>query len=212
MVPRILVLDNGRSYQGSHPTLLPENNLGVATSWNILWDHQCDILINSDIRVGKRTIEMMAQSDSLITMAYEYGLFRVTPELKVRVGRFDERFWPCYWEDIDYRLRVARAGVEVGSVIDPEIEHLAGGSKCYRESPWMAPFWVANEGKTYRKWGIDSSNKGIFPGKEVPDEMHPIVEHIHHCSHLPLIPDYQATLLRWLGVKPKIEYQCKTGK
>lgn len=44
-------------------------------------------------------------------LAYGFGCFFIDEEIRRELGPFDERFYPAYFEDGDYRRRMKLAGV-----------------------------------------------------------------------------------------------------
>jgi len=58
----------------------------------------------------------------------------MTRSLHERVGGFDARFHPAYFEDVDLALRVRRLGGRT-IIADVEVTHLLGGSTAASETP-----------------------------------------------------------------------------
>lgn len=99
------------------------NNLGVANSWNLFLktafeDRNDDgvIIANDDIILGDTTIERMLSKakefpDALISgdsagSNNAFSLFYLPKSVFTRVGFFDSRFYPAYFEDNDYHRRM----------------------------------------------------------------------------------------------------------
>jgi GT2 family glycosyltransferase len=66
------------------------------------------------------------------------------------IGGFDERFFPAYFEDDDYCLRVKNAGYEIFCVSDVFIHHFENGSvSSENNKKWL----LENKKKFNEKWG-----------------------------------------------------------
>lgn len=66
------------------------------------------------------------------------------------IGGFDERFFPAYYEDDDYCLRVKNAGYEIYCANDVFIHHFENGSVSYENNnKWL----LENKKKFNEKWG-----------------------------------------------------------
>jgi hypothetical protein len=123
----VVIVDNGEitiSLDDLPPTNIdtiishPRANLGCAGGWNHATrtiesegiEHV--VLFNADCAVSPVTFEMMF-SDPAPSMvcAHAFGCFRWDPEIREKVGFFDDKFHPAYYEDADYRYRMKLAGV-----------------------------------------------------------------------------------------------------
>lgn len=98
-------------------------NLGVGASWNLLCDKifsdGCDhaLILNDDIYLGKKISEI----EDLLSKKKNKGHFlRSTPDWCAfiiskrvwnEVGRFDECFFPAYYEDKSYEYRMKLKGI-----------------------------------------------------------------------------------------------------
>lgn len=132
---RILVVDNGGHMPATQKDMFngitelfiytPSKNLGVSASWNWMIDiAKAPILIcNDDIKFSKRDIEafqneLMADTKSFYYTANLHPLnmfscFMITPKTFEVVGGFDESFYPAYFEDNDYFMRMTLADVNL---------------------------------------------------------------------------------------------------
>ena len=114
---RLLIVNNG----GSLPPIpdatidAPATNLGCAGGWNRVMQLCADvdtvILLNDDCRVAPDTFAKMLDDPSPIVLASGFSCFKIDVHLWKTIGPFDELFWPAYFEDTDYRIRLSRAGV-----------------------------------------------------------------------------------------------------
>lgn len=118
---RIFVIDNGpKPWRCTDPRISivrPERNVGCAGAWNLglrLAAPHPVVILNDDLEVGPNTLEkLMATSGPAIVAAHGFSCFRLDQEVASRVGDFDERFYPVYYEDTDYRRRLALLGVSI---------------------------------------------------------------------------------------------------
>jgi GT2 family glycosyltransferase len=163
------LLDSGAPLPSNARVIVPGRNLGVAASWNLLLDDAGDepiVISNDDVKLGRRTFEEMRYGLTTNLMVCSgWALFAQAPEITRQVGYYDENFWPAYYEDSDYEVRLARAGIErVWPVTEP-VDH-AG---CWTTTTRLGnPEWlwrgVQNcQGYFMRKWGA-------LPGGVLYDE------------------------------------------
>ena len=121
----IFVIDNGKQGISCGKVMVTEmeQNIGVAASWNILCDKIYStgadhaLILNDDIYLGKKFQEI----HDLINKKKNKGCFlKATPDwcafvlpkrIWERVGRFDECFYPAYYEDKSYEYRMKLKGI-----------------------------------------------------------------------------------------------------
>ena len=109
-VGRLSVIENGR-------------NMGVAGAWNQLAkaafvERNCDaiLVLNDDVVFGRdgRVIDELLRANAeyprLLVSARGWCSFLLPRAIWLEVGAFDERFFPAYWEDTDYKVRLIQAG------------------------------------------------------------------------------------------------------
>lgn len=117
---KFFIVDNGNQSIMQHKNIsaeCPGYNLGVAASWNYLarkaflsgFNGVC--LLNDDVYWGKKQDqidELMANlhGNEFVVSPNAWCLFLLTKEVFDRVGPFDERFYPAYYEDNDYHYRM----------------------------------------------------------------------------------------------------------
>jgi len=112
-----------------------ENNVGVAASWNqlckaIFKEHEYALILNDDIYFGRQEwainsffdwlelncgIEDKIGIKNVITPNFFVGpkdwcAFVISKKCYEQVGEFDERFFPAYYEDNDYAMRMKIMG------------------------------------------------------------------------------------------------------
>lgn len=86
----------------------------------------------------------------------DYSGAMLGPDTLARVGWFDERFKPAYFEDNDYQARVALAGGISLSIDAATFDHAASLTKrCDAEAAHHVDHWFRlNRQRYYRKWGL----------------------------------------------------------
>jgi hypothetical protein len=147
----------------------PGVNLGVAASWNRLLDMAGDHIIaisNDDIVFGPETFRMLfdaAQRFPFVGAVGGWALFAQSPECTKRVGYYDEHFYPAYYEDCDYLLRMRRAGVTfhdigwAGATHDGEATTKSASES---DRALIADGRSRNYSYFVTKWGTDSPRWG----------------------------------------------------
>lgn len=110
-------------------------NIGCAESWNKFLQMTTDIRIisNDDILFSADSLKLLVESfspDQLSSPANIVGgnafsCFLLPQKIVETVGYFDEDISPhyCYYEDVDYSLRLRRAGFEIRAVEGCFVEH-----------------------------------------------------------------------------------------
>jgi hypothetical protein len=104
--------------------LTPGQNLGVAASWNAILNQALDqpvVISNDDIELGPTTLADLAAvlTDGVPFVIADGGwnkngwcLFGQAASCTCKVGAYDENFYPAYYEDSDFNVRLKRAGIE----------------------------------------------------------------------------------------------------
>jgi len=123
----LLIVDNSVAGD-THAMTLPQRaeieshprNLGVAASWNrgLARGAHWTLILSASMRFGPGGLTAFVEAASKAANAYgtDCGKFvfhctvigRATVE---RIGRFDENFYPAYFEDNDYWRRMILAGI-----------------------------------------------------------------------------------------------------
>lgn len=165
-------------------------NRGLAASWNLgIFDalnDSCDLILvmNDDISFEESGIDkfvdfsMASPCDVLFTYGKEsnyrgialeneiirsqdFACFAIKSTAIEKIGYFDENFFPAYFEDTDYSIRMKMAGVTLGIMQDPIITHARGSSTKSDEdsfSSQMELFYAMNAKYLERKWGKNNAN------------------------------------------------------
>jgi GT2 family glycosyltransferase len=125
---KIYVVDNGSqsiknqiAYMPNVILLEQSENLGVAKSWNLLCNeiyknHENALILNDDIYLGKKEFEIETllrdyKSDFYVTLQ-DWCAFILPKKTFKKVGEFDIKFFPAYFEDNDYHYRMKLLGLK----------------------------------------------------------------------------------------------------
>jgi GT2 family glycosyltransferase len=125
---KIYVVDNGSqniknqiAYMPNVILLEQSDNLGVAKSWNLLCNeiyknHENALILNDDIYLGKKEFEIETllrdyKSDFYVTLQ-DWCAFILPKKTFKKVGEFDIKFFPAYFEDNDYHYRMKLLGLK----------------------------------------------------------------------------------------------------
>jgi GT2 family glycosyltransferase len=162
----IYIVDNGRTnLKFDNPyvhIITPEKNLGVAASWNLLIDtifenHDYALILNDDIYCGfnSETVfdAIMVHPDMFVRSSASWSVFLMSKFVFNTVGRFDETFYPAYYEDSDYIRRMYL--LSIPQIIDdslyPQIFRISG---TYEKAPDLVNRAMQENRERYiRKWG-----------------------------------------------------------
>lgn len=92
-----------------------EKNMGVAASWNYLCSQifqTCDyaLILNDDIYLGKPLTQIISliqkKPEHLLRATIDWCAFIIPKKIYETVGKFDECFYPAYYEDKSYEYRM----------------------------------------------------------------------------------------------------------
>ena len=114
----IAICDNGNqniiTREENFMIYRPEENLGVANSWNMLMDYADKIdathvlMLNDDIVLGKNEheIAMLIRNNTdadFINSFQNWCSYILKVDAWKKAGKFDEEFFPAYFEDNNHR-------------------------------------------------------------------------------------------------------------
>ncbi len=160
---RIYVIDNGGQYDNftapNVHVVKPMRNLGVAASWNLLYQLTADlplILCNDDLRVSSDVLERLLAHPADCALANRHSCFRLKREVYNEIGPFDEKFWPAYYEDQDYTIRMRLKGKTVATVEHSGISHARSSTIEAMQGKERADFndaWDECRAYFIKKWG-----------------------------------------------------------
>jgi GT2 family glycosyltransferase len=160
-----------------------KTNLGVSASWNLLFEHYPKahlILSNDDVRLHANTIEEMVKAADETDAEFifpatpthtTFCVFLLKHSAWQKVGKFDEGFWPAYYEDIDYWHRMRHAGIKMAELNNTSYEHVLNGYLKAMTPDENARFhvYMQNNYRRYvRKWGGGPGKETRTTPKELP--------------------------------------------
>lgn len=132
----IAICDNGKqdiiTREEKFMIYRPEQNLGVAGSWNMLIDYSDKIgathvlVLNDDIYLGRteHEVKMIIRNNpdfDFINSFQNWCSFILKIDMWKKVDGFDTEFFPAYYEDnsFDYKMTLAKANKTWTSFLDP---------------------------------------------------------------------------------------------
>lgn len=107
-----------------------DRKIGVVGCCTNLSEEESPIPV--DMREIQRTAAALAlaRDRAYIQTVFVHGFcMLVKRDVIDTVGMFDERFYPCAFEDLDYCLRVAKNGFQLITALDVFLYHFSGRSK-----------------------------------------------------------------------------------
>ena len=167
----IYVLDNGKQGISSCPNLKGlknihvienDNNIGVGASWNVLCEtifknYDNALILNDDILLGRKTheIEEIIKKNKvrgLLRSTLDWCSFIMTKEMFQSIGKFDECFYPAYYEDksYEYRMKLNKVMPIRSVVLNPFIYQ---SSKNLEKMPSIIDSSLKNNQLYIEMWG-----------------------------------------------------------
>lgn len=169
----IVIIDNGNQgikVEGDGIEIIKqERNLGVSGSWNLLCDrifekHDYAVILNDDIYLGKTDsqIRLFLFENSIWDFYVGTGTwcaFILPKKTWKSVGRFDENFYPAYFEDNDYhyRMKLQKKTYFQSEFLNPEVYR---NSQTIAKDASLNNHFKDNQNYYVKKWGGE-------PGKEL---------------------------------------------
>jgi GT2 family glycosyltransferase len=176
-----VIVDNGGSYGFERAEAIlagrpgvtvelvtPGVNLGVAASWNRILDLAGDepvVISNDDVVLAEQTFAEMSSAleDAPFVSGDGWALFGQRPECTRLAGPYDENIWPAYYEDVDYDIRLRRAGIAPVRPLSAPLRH-TGWTTTRRlgDVPWLSEGRERNRRYVTAKWGGDSIETATY--------------------------------------------------
>jgi GT2 family glycosyltransferase len=159
------------------------HNIGVAKSWNLgirtafADGHDSVLVSNNDVvydwdtirnlerwhaeTCGFVTVHSVAYMETLkhqerkpvLAQPPDFAGFVISRRIVDVVGWFDEGFKQCYWEDLDYLIRLNDAGIVHGRAMNALVLHYK--SRTIHEGGVLPfPQQEANRRRFIKKWGM----------------------------------------------------------
>ncbi len=147
-----------------------ENNVGVAASWNqlcnkIYENHKFAFILNDDVYLGKLDWEielLLSQySGDIYIGSFEWSSFILPKSTYLKVGQFDENFYPAYFEDNDYLYRMRLEGLHIFDKLGFISPLVYRNSQTAEKMPEVLTHFEINKNYYISKWGGEP-NKELF--------------------------------------------------
>ena len=165
---QIHIWDNGKQAIPTYPNteiFEADYNYGVAASWNALidkaWERGIEnyLILNDDVilRCGEEIVNQIiakgqdSKAFHRCRPFYNWSAFLLRKSTFDLVGRFDENFKRCYFEDNDYQYRMRLAGIPIvyEDDLNPEIYR---NSQSILKDPILSNY-IDNRDYFVKKWG-----------------------------------------------------------
>lgn len=163
----IAICDNGNqdiiTREENFMIYRPQENLGVAKSWNMLIDYSDKIgathvlMLNDDIYLGKNENELnLLLKNNLdadfINSFHNWCSYILTVDIWKKAGKFDEEFFPAYFEDnsFDYKMTLVGAKKTWTSFLDPIVYR---NSMTIAKDPTLNQKFMQNKQMYINMWG-----------------------------------------------------------
>lgn len=163
----IAICDNGNqdiiTREENFMIYRPQENLGVAKSWNMLIDYSDKIgathvlMLNDDIYLGKNENELkLLLKNNLdadfINSFHNWCSYILTVDIWKKAGKFDEEFFPAYFEDnsFDYKMTLVGATKTWTSFLDPIVYR---NSMTIAKDPTLNQKFMQNKQMYINMWG-----------------------------------------------------------
>jgi GT2 family glycosyltransferase len=162
----IVICDNGKqeiiTRERNFVIYRPENNLGVSGSWNMIMDYAEKVkathvlMLNDDIYLGKSEEEVNAivrlWNPEFLCTELNWCSFILSVNAYLKVGKFDENFFPAYFEDNDYFRRMLLSDVPMvfNGMLNPVIYR---NSMTIQKTPELNNGFEKNRQYYISKWG-----------------------------------------------------------
>jgi GT2 family glycosyltransferase len=163
----IAICDNGNqdiiTREENFMIYRPQENLGVAKSWNMLIDYSDKIgathvlILNDDIYLGKNETELALLIKNnldadFINSFHNWCSYILRVDIWKKAGMFDEEFFPAYFEDnsFDYKMTLVGAKKTWTSFLDPIVYR---NSMTIAKDPTLNQKFMQNKQMYIQMWG-----------------------------------------------------------
>jgi GT2 family glycosyltransferase len=158
------------------------NNLGVSGSWNLgikalPYDPKW-LIVSNDAYFTEGALEEFSKAgnDEIVLSSNfpHWQAFSIGEGVIREVGLWDERIYPAYYEDDDYKRRCALAGVPVVADWNVTYDHVGSATVSQyteeRNKLHVAEF-EANKARYSRKWGGEPGLERYSRPYAIPDNI-----------------------------------------
>ena len=150
--------------------VVPGINWGVARSWNYAIDMADEngtesggiVISNDDVLFNETTFAEMinAVKSHPFVDGLQWALFAQNSECKRRVGLYDQKFYPAYYEDTDYLVRMARAGIVPFNALSTPVKHVGWATtRASKDVAWINHMREKNRQYFIQKWGYSGPHE-----------------------------------------------------
>jgi GT2 family glycosyltransferase len=163
----IAICDNGNqdiiTREENFMIYRPQENLGVAKSWNMLMDYSDKIgathvlILNDDIYLGKNETDLALLIKNnldadFINSFHNWCSYILRVDIWKKAGMFDEEFFPAYFEDnsFDYKMTLVGAKKTWTSFLDPIVYR---NSMTIAKDPTLNQKFMQNKQMYIQMWG-----------------------------------------------------------
>ena len=163
----IAICDNGNqdiiTREENFMIYRPQENLGVAKSWNMLMDYSDKIgathvlILNDDIYLGKNETDLALLIKNnldadFINSFHNWCSYILRIDIWKKAGMFDEEFFPAYFEDnsFDYKMTLVGAKKTWTSFLDPIVYR---NSMTIAKDPTLNQKFMQNKQMYIQMWG-----------------------------------------------------------
>lgn len=142
-----------------------DHNIGVAAAWNAFMQIGRDytVIANDDIEVHTHTLQALHSAADInknevfftgsSTSGNSFSLFLLKQKGYEKIGPFDEKFYPAYFEDNDYSRRISLLGYQHIFVEDATYEHVGSSTfKAYNADEQQEHHKAFRKNRTYYTW------------------------------------------------------------
>lgn len=162
----IVICDNGKqdiiTRERNFVLYKPEKNLGVSGSWNMIMDYADKVngthvlMLNDDIYLGKSEEEINTiirlWKPEFICTELNWCSFILSVDTFKKIGKFDENFFPAYFEDNDYFRRMQLLGTPI--IVNPMLNPIVyRNSMTIQKTPELNNGFEKNRQYYISKWG-----------------------------------------------------------
>lgn len=145
-------------------------NLSVAASWNRLCQKiftyaDYALILNDDIYFGRKQFEvelLLHQHKFDLYLSHNHwSVFIIPKATYIKVGQFDEDFYPAYYEDNDYMYRMRLKGMAPARLnfLNPVVYN---NSQTLLADPTIKPLISVNKSRYIAKWGGEPDQESFL--------------------------------------------------
>lgn len=170
---KIHIIDNGNQNLSlldslSVNIIKNSNNIGVGASWN----HLCSLIfansdnaliLNDDIYLGaekNKIDDLIKKGKGFAKSTQDWCSYVISKKVFQKVGKFDECFFPAYYEDKSYEYRMKLLGIPVTNtpILNPYVYR---ASKTLERMPTLLEASKRNKNLYIEMWGGEPTKEAF---------------------------------------------------